>query len=194
MNTDEEDNQMRTETSGPSKKLFHWISLALLSYPYYWIQKNPSRVNTAYGWHFQMFTILTLTLAYLQFVFCALSDAVPSSDVLRSAKRTLLLIAAPCETLVSTLYWPIKLYDATLLAPKELIALFPMHADLSMHAVPTILLLIEIFCFSEAFETENGNALLAYAVYGTSYYFWTERNARLNGWYPYPMFVIPHAP
>lgn len=180
---------MQTVASGTSKRVFHWISLLLLSYPYYWIQKNPSRVNTSYGWHFQMFTILTLTLAYIQFAFCVLSDAMPGSKFLRSAKRTALLIAAPCETLVSTLYWPIKLYDATLLAPEELMKLFPMHADLSMHAVPTLLLLLETFVFSEAFETGNSKAFLAYAIYGTGYYYWTERNARLNGWYPYPMYV-----
>ena len=56
-----------------------------------------------------------------------------------------------------------------------------------MHAVPTVLLLIETFYFSEAIETSNVKAAAAYVSYGTAYYFWTERNARLNGWYPYPM-------
>lgn len=104
-------------------------------------------------------------------------------------KRTLLLIACPCETLVSSLYWPLKFYDPDLLAPPELMALFPLSADLSMHFVPTALLLIETFVFSEAIETSNTKAALCYATYGIGYYLWTERNARLNSWYPYPMYT-----
>ena len=71
---------------------------------------------------------------------------------------------------------------------QELLKVFPMSADLSMHAIPTVLLLIETFVFSEAIETSNVKAAAAYAAYGISYYLWTERNARLNGWYPYPMY------
>lgn len=137
----------------------------------------------------QMFTILTLSLTYLACWVSLLSDYFPRNAFIKSAKRTLLLIACPCETLVSTLYWPIKLYDPTLLAPPEQLAMFPLSADLSMHAIPTILLLIETFVFSEAIETSNVKAALAYAIYGTGYYFWTERNAKLNSWYPYPMCV-----
>lgn len=169
------------------KTTFHILSLGLLTYPYWWIHSNPTRVNDAYGWHFQMLTILTLTVAYVQFWVALISDFAPKSDLVRNAKRILLLIACPCETLVSVLYWPIKLYDASLLAPPELLALFPLSADMSMHAMPAILLLIETFAFSEAIETSNLRAATAYGLYAVGYYFWTERNARLNGWYPYPM-------
>lgn len=99
----------------------------------------------------------------------------------------LLLIASPCETLVSSLYWPIKLYNPDLLAPPEQMAGFPLSADFSMHLLPTVLMLIETFVFSEAIETSNSKASLVYAAYAIGYYFWTERNARLNSWYPYPM-------
>lgn len=136
-----------------------------------------------------MLTILTLTVAYIQFFVALLSDFTRSKP-LKALKRALLLIAAPCETLVSTLYWPIRFYDASLLAPPELIALFPLTADMSMHAIPTVLCLIEMFVFSEAIETSNVRAGLVYAAYATGYFFWTERNARLNGWFAYPMFDI----
>lgn len=172
------------------KAAFHLLSVALLTYPYYWISSNPTKINSSYGWHFQMLTILTLSVAYAHFWVAVAQDLRPKSALLRSVKRALLLIACPCETLVSSLYWPIKFYDASLLAPPELMALFPIHADISMHAVPTVLLLIETFVFSAAIETSNARAALIYAAYGTGYYFWTERNARLNGWYPYPMFDL----
>lgn len=138
----------------------------------------------------QMLTILTLTVAYVHFLVAFLQDLYPRSAATRSVKRTLLLIAAPCETLVSLLYWPIKFYDPSLLAPPELMAMFELSADLSMHALPTALCLIELFVFSEALETSNVRAAAVYCAYGAGYYFWTERNASLNGTYPYPLMDL----
>ena len=176
---------------------FHLAAVSALTYPFVWIVKHPNKMNAAYGWHFQYLTILTLTLAYATFVLAVVLDILPTNPktslgkavvfAVRATKRIFLIISAPAECLVSLIYWPLHFIDPTLLAPPELVAAFPLTADLSMHALPTILLLVEVFAFSGAFDASAATGASIYLGYGTGYYAWMTHCAGKNGWYPYPM-------
>ncbi|ORY79927.1 FAR-17a/AIG1-like protein, partial [Protomyces lactucae-debilis] len=167
----------------------HALSVALLTYPYSYILRNPNEISSAYGWHFQFLTILTLTIAYIQFMLACLHDLTGNETILE-LKQILLLIAGPVELLISVLWWGLKLVDPTLLIPEELLKVFPLSADLSMHANPAILLLIEIFFVSDALEHSTTTAAAIYAAYGTGYLVWLEHCAKMNGFYAYPMLGL----
>ncbi|BFZ55091.1 hypothetical protein PYCC9005_002130 [Savitreella phatthalungensis] len=59
-----------------------------------------------------------------------------------------------------------------------------------MHAIPTILLLVEIFGMSEALEASTLVGMVTYSLYGLGYYAWIKHCQSINGWYPYPMFDL----
>lgn len=200
----------RSRTSGRlsldrlGKLLYHLLCVSALTYPFVYIATHPNKINAAYGWHFQYLTIVTLSLTYGVFVLAVLLDVLPTSPRtafgrtltggVRATKRAMLLVAAPAECLVSLIYWPIHFVDPTLLAPAELVAVFPLSADLSMHALPTLLLLVEVFALSEALDASPRTGAIIYGAFGAAYYAWVTHCASKNGWYPYPMLDLMTEP
>ena len=69
---------------------------------------NPNIANESYGWHFQFLTIIGLALAWLTFVTGAIADITASRNLFL-LKNGLLFCSAPLETLISVLYWGLRL-------------------------------------------------------------------------------------
>ncbi|KAL4779570.1 hypothetical protein BJX76DRAFT_351712 [Aspergillus varians] len=121
-------------------------------------------VFQTYGWHFQYLTVIGLSLATITFAAGLLAD-ITLSPRLFLLKNLLSICSAPMEVLISILYW-----------------------NISFHAIPSIVLLIDILFLSPPWTVSIGPALGLSSTIAVGYWFWVERCFQLNGWYPYPIF------
>ncbi|EAW08529.1 putative integral membrane protein [Aspergillus clavatus NRRL 1] len=147
---------------------------------------NPNRVNNeAYGWHFQYLTVIGLALSTITFAIGLLAD-VTLSPRLFLVKNLLSICCAPMEVLISILYWGLRIIDKQLVVPDW--AYLPMHADIGFHAVPSMVLLIDLLFLSPPWTITILPALGLSSAIAFGYWFWIERCYKHNGWYPYPIF------
>ncbi|KAJ5440205.1 uncharacterized protein N7458_011203 [Penicillium daleae] len=149
------------------------------------MHENPNRANEAYGWHFQYLTVIGLSLSTLTFIVGLLAD-VTLSRRLFLIKNLLSVCCAPMEVLISVLYWGLRLIDERLVVPDW--AVIPLHADIGFHAVPSIVMLVDLLFLSPPWTI---SALPSLGLSGTiafGYWFWVEQCFYYNGWYPYPIF------
>ncbi|KAM0801383.1 integral membrane protein [Usnea florida] len=165
--------------------LIHIIGLSSFLSSFKYLSDNPNPINDSYGWHFQYLTIIGLTLALLTFTTGLLADLALSPALFR-LKNTLSICTTPLQVLISILYWSLRLVDKSLVVPDW--AQLPLTADLSFHAVPSILLTADLLLFSPPWTV---SAPQAFAISGTLaflYWPWVETCAAHNGFYPYPIF------
>ncbi|KAG9242976.1 FAR-17a/AIG1-like protein [Calycina marina] len=165
--------------------LLHTLGLISFSLSYKYLFDFPSMINDSYGWHFQYLTIIGLTIAALTFAFGLLADITLSSSLFR-IKNTLAMCSAPLEVLISVLYWGISAVDKSLLVPPE-IELSPW-ADVGFHAMPSILLAIDLLFLSPPWSIKAAPAMALSFTLAVSYWAWVEQCFRNNGFYPYPIF------
>lgn len=176
--------------SSPSRgvsALIHSIGLASFFYSFDYLIEHPNHINQAYGWHFQYLTIIGLSLATITFVLGLLAD-VTLSPQLFVAKNVLSMCSAPMEVLVSVLYWGLRMIDPALVVPAELE--LPLTADLSFHAVPSIVLLVDLLFLSPPWTISIAPAIGLSTVIAFVYWFWIEHCYSYNGFYPYPIFAL----
>lgn len=67
-------------------------------------------------------------------------------------------------------------------------AQLPLLADLSFHAVPSILLTADLLLFSPPWTVSAPQAFALSSALAFLYWPWVETCARHNGYYPYPIF------
>lgn len=174
--------------SSPSRGLsavVHLAGLASFCWSFKFMHDFPNRANEAYGWHFQYLTVIGLSLATLTFVFGVLADVTLSARLFL-VKNLLSILSAPLEVLISLLYWSLRLIDERLVIPEW--AVIPLSADVSFHAIPSIVLLIDLLFFSPPWTIDIVPALGLSGTFAVGYWVWIERCFKLNGWYPYPIF------
>ncbi|CZT13281.1 uncharacterized protein RAG0_16813 [Rhynchosporium agropyri] len=183
--------------SSPSRGIsavFHSFGIISFSLSYKYLFEFPTFINDSYGWHFQYLTILGLTVAFGTFIAGFLADITLSPNLFL-IKNTLSLCSAPLEVLISVLYWGISALDKTLLVPPE-IHIAPL-ADIGFHAMPSILLAIDLLLLSPPWTIKTSQALALSSAIAVAYWFWVEECFKHNGFYPYPMFgeltTIPRA-
>ncbi|PIG83382.1 AMP dependent ligase/synthetase [Aspergillus arachidicola] len=109
------------------------------------MHENPNHANEAYGWHFQYLTVIGLSLSTLTFAIGLLADVTLSARLFL-IKNLLSICSAPLEVLISILYWGLRVIDERLVVPDW--AVIPLNADISFHAIPSIVLLIDLFLLS----------------------------------------------
>ncbi|PYH99908.1 hypothetical protein BO71DRAFT_393875 [Aspergillus ellipticus CBS 707.79] len=143
--------------------------------------------NEAYGWHFQYLTVIGLTLATLTFAVGLLADMTLSARLFL-AKNILSTCSAPMEVLISILYWGLRVIDKRLVVPDW--AIIPLHADIGFHAVPSVVLLIDLLFLSPPWTISIAPALGLSSAIALGYWVWIERCFQYNGWYPYPIFEV----
>ncbi|KAL4884443.1 hypothetical protein BJY04DRAFT_225644 [Aspergillus karnatakaensis] len=149
--------------------LIHASGLASFIWSFKYMHENPNFANEAYGWHFQYLTVIGLSLATITFTFGLLAD-LTLSPRLFLVKNLLSVCSAPMEVLISILYWGLRL------------------VNISFHAIPSIVFLIDLLFLSPPWTITIGPALGLSSAIAVSYWFWVERCFALNGWYPYPIF------
>ncbi|KAB8302093.1 hypothetical protein EYC80_005544 [Monilinia laxa] len=167
--------------------LIHLIGLTSFSLSYKYLFDFPTFMNSSYGWHFQYLTIIGLTLASLTFVFGFLAD-ITLSTKLFFLKNSLSLCSAPLEVLISVLYWGITAIDKKLLVPPE-ISISP-YADVGFHAMPAILLMIDLLFLSPPWTINALPAMGLSSTLSIAYWAWVEQCYKHNGFYPYPLFGL----
>ncbi|KAL3435557.1 FAR-17a/AIG1-like protein [Aspergillus tetrazonus] len=165
--------------------LIHASGLASFIWSFKYMNDNPNHANEAYGWHFQYLTVIGLSLATVTFAVGLLADITLSARLFL-VKNLLSVCSAPMEVLISILYWGLRLIDERLVIPDW--AVIPMHADISFHAIPSIVFLIDLLFLSPPWTITIGPALGLSSAIALGYWFWIERCFQHNGWYPYPIF------
>ncbi|KAH8602688.1 FAR-17a/AIG1-like protein [Bisporella sp. PMI_857] len=171
--------------------IIHILGLISFSLCYKYLFDFPTFINESYGWHFQYLTIIGLTVAFLTFVFGLLAD-ITLSPSLFLVKNGLSLCSAPLEVLISVLYWGISTIDKTLLVPPE-IEIAPW-ADIGFHAMPAILLVVDLLFLSPPWTIKVLPAMGLSSVLAVSYWAWVEQCYQRNGFYPYPLFGVLDTP
>ncbi|KAI9852570.1 MAG: hypothetical protein M1824_001859 [Vezdaea acicularis] len=133
----------------------------------------------------QYLTIIGLSLATLTFAFGLLAD-ITLSPQLFLVKNALSVCSAPLEVLISVLYWGISAVDKKLVVP-EWVELDPT-ADIGFHAMPALLLTIDLLFFSPPWTISALPAMGISGALAMAYWAWIEQCFKHNGWYPYPLF------
>jgi len=158
--------------------IVHILGIISFSLSYKYLLDFPTLINESYGWHFQYLTIIGLTIAYATFIVGLLADLTLSPNLFL-IKNTLSLLSAPLEVLISILYWGISAIDKRLLVPPE-IDLSPW-ADVGFHAMPSILLTIDVLFLSPPWTINALPAMGLSSVLAVSYWAWVEQCYKYNG-------------
>ncbi|KAE8381128.1 hypothetical protein BDV26DRAFT_279071 [Aspergillus bertholletiae] len=149
--------------------LVHLLGLTSFIWSFKYMHENPNHANEAYGWHFQYLTVIGLSLSTLTFAIGLLADVTLSARLFL-IKNLLSICSAPLEVLISILYWGLRV------------------VNISFHAIPSIVLLIDLFLLSPPWTISIVPALSLSGAIAFGYWFWIERCFSYNGWYPYPIF------
>ncbi|PLB45292.1 hypothetical protein P170DRAFT_513316 [Aspergillus steynii IBT 23096] len=165
--------------------LVHLVGLSSFIWSFKFMHDNPNRANEAYGWHFQYLTVIGLALSTLTFAVGLMADVTLSARLFL-VKNLFSMCSAPMEVLISILYWSLRLIDERLVIPTW--AVIPLHADVSFHAVPSIVLLIDLLLLSPPWTITIVPALGLSSTIAFGYWIWIEHCFAHNGWYPYPIF------
>jgi hypothetical protein len=157
----------------------HLAGLASFLFSFYTLTTFHTAVSDKWGWHFQYLTIVGLLFSTLTFAAAVLADAA-SSPALFALKNALAVVAAPLEVLISLLYWGLRIID-----PKLLILEADMTPvlwfDVSIHLVPTVLLVLDLLCFSPPWTVRGYSAVGLGVVLALVYWLWVEYCFGLNG-------------
>ncbi|KAL1979547.1 hypothetical protein VTN96DRAFT_5576 [Rasamsonia emersonii] len=171
--------------------LVHLTGLSSFFWTFKYLIDNPNYASDAYGWHFQFLTIIGLSLATVTFAAALLADLTLSRRLFLF-KNLLSVCSAPLEVLISILYWGLKFIDESLVVPEE--ETIPLHADINFHAIPAIVLLVDLLFLSPPWTITALPALALSTVFAFGYWFWIEKCYEHNGWYPYPIFELLPTP
>ncbi|KAJ5887631.1 FAR-17a/AIG1-like protein [Penicillium taxi] len=180
--------------SSPSRglsALVHVTGLASFIWSFKYMEDNPNKANQAYGGHFQFLTVIGLSLSTLTFSIALLADLTLSRRLFLF-KNLLSVCSAPMEVLISILYWGLRLTDERLVIPDW--AVIPLHADISFHLIPSIVMLIDLFFLSPPWTITVLPSLGLSGTFAFGYWFWVEHCFQQNGEYPYPIFSVLPTP
>ena len=157
--------------------MVHFAGIISFSMSYKYLIDFPTMINESYGWHWQYLTIIGLTIAMATFIFGFLAD-IMLSPKLFMIKNTLSLCSAPLEVLISILYWGISAIDKTLVVPAE-IHIAPW-ADVSFHAMPAILLVVDLLFLSPPWTITAFPAMGLSSLLAVLYWAWVEQCYKHN--------------
>lgn len=172
-----------------------------------------SFIEKQYGGHYQYLTNWGLMLAIATTVSGAISDMLPGIKVLKTIKRSFLLVALPLALTISTIYWGLLLAAPSLILPPKVrsttqpgepsssddapeLFRIPLWIDISLHLVPAVVLAIEFFVREKRYKAPMSTvgALIACGILSASYTVWVEHAASINGRFPYPFLPLDSLP
>lgn len=158
--------------------ILHLCGLLSFALSFKHLVDNPTEVSESYGWHYQYLTIIGLTIATGTFIFGLLAD-ITLSPKLFFIKNTLSLCSAPLEVLISILYWGISAIDRTLVVPADVP--ISVYADVGFHAMPAILLTLDLLFFSPPWTINSLPAMGLSSALATLYWVWVDQCYKYNG-------------
>lgn len=148
--------------------------------------ENPTPINQSYGWHLQYITIIGLTIAYATFIIAFLAD-ITLSPQLFLIKNVMSVCSAPLAVLISLLYGGICAIDRELVIPPDI--QIALSADIGFHAMPAILLLIDLLFLSPPWTIAALPTLGLSGVLAVGYWAWVEQCYKHNGLYK-PLYYV----
>ncbi|KAI0807415.1 FAR-17a/AIG1-like protein [Fomes fomentarius] len=193
----------------PFPFFLHTTALCVMTYGYLMLPDVVANkpMSEMRGGHFQFLTIQGLCVAWLTMLASIGCDLMPTSKILRSAKRALLMCALPLAIVISVIYWTLLLAMPHLILPADPNAAtgaeptassavpesqrLPLQTDLALHAAPAIALFIDFYFFQRKYpkNVSRYGAMILAAVLGTWYSCWVEYCASYNGMFPYPFLT-----
>ncbi|CAN6600241.1 hypothetical protein TRVA0_001S08570 [Trichomonascus vanleenenianus] len=153
------------------------------------MEEHKTPITESYGSHFQYLTILGLSVALAAQVVGILS-VLTGINALFKLKDTLVLLATPAEFLISIFYWTVKTIDASLLVDPEIGIVPPLWLDMSMHAAPALVLLMDVVFYGERWSLPTVKAIPMFGALSVGYWIWVHHTFSKNGFFPYPLFAI----
>lgn len=143
------------------------------------------------GGHWQFLTNLSLAFTLLVF-FIGFVSHVTKSPTLFVLKNNLHPIALVLECVVTTVYWPLKLFFLHLLVKDPTRKMIPLFVDLCLHLFPVLSLLVDYFFFMPKWTISNQSALVACVVLTSLYWFLLKMlvDFENGGEYPYTFLNV----
>jgi hypothetical protein len=156
----------------------HMLGLISFALSFKYLIDYPSHINESYGWHYQFLTIIGLTIATGTFAFGLLADITLSPELF-VIKNSLSLCSAPLEVVISILYWGISAIDKALVVPPDVA--ISLYADVGFHAMPAILLTIDLLFFSPPWAISALPTMVLSSALASSYWVWVNQCYKYNG-------------
>lgn len=168
------------------------ISLALgtwaLCYLLLYIDLPP---HLAGGGHWQFLTNLSLVFTLVVFLLGVVAH-ITKSAALFNLKNALHPIALALESVVTLVYWPLKLFFLHLLVKDPTRKMIPLAVDMCLHLLPVVSLLVDYIYFMPKWTITNWTALAACLVLTTLYWFLLKTlvDFENGGEYPYTFLNV----
>lgn len=145
------------------------------------------------GGQWQFLTNLSLLFTLIVF-FVGFVAHVTKSPTLFNLKNALHPIALVLECVVTTVYWPLKLFFLHLLVKDPTSKMIPLYVDLCLHLLPMISLLMDYLFFMPKWTITNKTALTTCVVLSSLYWFWLKQlvDFENGGEYPYSFLNVEH--
>lgn len=152
--------------------------------------------------HKQFLTNISLFICIVQeittFISCNYFNG-KNEKVKFVAEEILLPIALVLETVVTSVYWPLKIFFTELIyqknpnyTDKKRNEYLPLHIDMCLHLFPLIGMLINFFYFKKGKFVIKKNTIVLSVCYafGLAYIYWLKMLIPADGKYPYPFLDI----
>lgn len=142
--------------------------------------------HLAGGGQWQFLTNLSLVFTLLVNLIGFVSHATKSA-ALFNLKNTLHPIALVLECVVTSVYWPLKIFFLHLLVKDPTKSGIPLFVDMCLHLVPVVSLLVDYFFFMPKWTISNRTAFTACLVLTSLYWLWLKQMVDFEngGEYPY---------
>ncbi len=144
-----------------------------------WIPKITNPLHNGFGGSFKFLTIIALTLSTITYAVGFLADITLSKRML-TLKSILSLCATPLDVLISILYWGARAIDKKLVVPPG--HEIPFVPDFGFHAVPAILLTIDLMLLSPPWPVRTYGTMMIGPIFVFVYWAWIELCFSVVGW------------
>jgi hypothetical protein len=148
------------------------------TYSFTWLLSINSPTAASFGWHFQYLTVLGLLLTAITLLASMLNS---------DAKQLLLGVTVPVESLVTSMYWSLALYDPALVVLDASIGI-PLLVDLCFHLFPFLAVATELFVYTPEFKASQVHVVVL-SVLSVVYGVWAHVCFYMNGYWIYPFLT-----
>lgn len=176
----------RRQVGNPIIAIIDLISLLIGSYGIYMnIMKTQLPEYFANAGHWQFLTNLALVYSLIVFLLGFIAHLI-KSNWLFELKNNFHPIGLALETIVTIIYWPLRLFFLPLLAHDPDVFHLPLLTDLSIHFMPVISLLIDYLIFMPRWKIKNHTAAILVVNLTVMYWYLLEYLVDIENGAKYP--------
>lgn len=185
---------MQRTVGNPIITLIDFLSIVIGVYGFHGtILTLPLPPHLVDAGHWQFLTNLSLVYSLAVFVVGFIAH-ISKSEKLFKLKNNLHPIGLALESIVTMVYWPLRLFWLGLLVEDTSVYPIPMPADLSIHLMPVVSLLIDYLVFMPRWTIRTRTAFGMCCALTLAYWCLLEYLVDIeNGSsYPYAFLNVPH--